>query len=466
MKNFKFLLAILILAGNFLIFDLSPKPAQAIVVCDILTLDSPNGGETWNSGVSNNITWSIVDQGNPYNGIDVYYSTDSGATFPNLIVSNTANDGQYEWNTPTGINSSTVRIQVVGRQIPNVFCDQDAIAGTDQSDADFTISDPFANRKDTMTDSTINSDSEHNIEYGILSATNIVDGSMKVTFPAGFVLTGVAAGDVTVSGGDVTWGAETINAGTRTMVVPFTGTLNSADGKIDITFAGANLINNPPTVGEYRINVSTHTTADGTGTAIEDNPISVYITESVTVTATVPNSLTFTISPVASGQTVNSNTTTVASTAAAINFGTFTVAGSAIAAHDLLVSSNATNGFMVTTEANQTLTSAAPDTISHFTGTNTSPLSWSSPPGGGTEGYWGYTTEDTTLGTGTPNRFAGNLWAGHTTTPFEIFYHDGPTDSTGAGQGTTRIGYQLEITNNQPSGVYNSLVTYICTPTY
>jgi len=466
MKKFQLWLAMLFLVtGSFLIFEPLPA-ARAIIVCDGITLDQPNGGETWVSGATQNITWTITDNSNPYTGIDIFYSTDSGGTFPNSIVGNTANDGQYEWLVPTGINSSNVQIQLVGRQAPNNGCDQDSFNGTDQSDGDFTISDPATNISDTMTDSTISSSSGHKIEYGIISTIPITDGSIKITWPAGFNLTGVTASDLTISGGDVLWGVPAINAGSRTAVFPFTGILDSADGKITINFIGPNYITNPATAGEYRLEFTSHTTSNGTGTPVEDRTFSVAITEAVVVTATVPNSLTFTVIGVAGGQSVNGETTTTASTSTTVSFGTFTTAGSAISAQDLQVSSNATNGFTVTTQANQTLTSSAFDTISHFTGTNASPSSWTTPPGGGTEGYWGYTTEDFTLGTGIASRFNANLWAGHSTIPYEVFYHDGPTDGTGAGQGITRVGYQMEITNNQPSGIYNASITYICTPTY
>ncbi|MBU0647732.1 hypothetical protein KJ855_00975, partial [Patescibacteria group bacterium] len=184
-----------------------------------------------------------------------------------------------------------------------------------------------------------------------------------------------------------------------------------------------------------------------------------------TVTASVPSTLTFTISPVSSGQTVNAATTTINTDSTNVNFGTFSGSATSIGAHDLTVHTNATDGFVVTLQASGNLASAA-DYISYFTGTNTAPTTWISPPGSGTEGYWGYTTDDSTLGTGTPARFIANKWAGPSTSPFEILYHNDVTDGSDTGTGATRLGYQLELTGLQSAGVYSTDLILICTATY
>jgi hypothetical protein len=61
-----------------------------------ITVTSPNGGEVWAKGSTENITWtSSGEVGN----VRIYYSTDNGFNWA-TIVSSTANDGTYPWNLP------------------------------------------------------------------------------------------------------------------------------------------------------------------------------------------------------------------------------------------------------------------------------------------------------------------------------------------------------------------------------
>ena len=89
-----------------------------------ITVSSPNGGEQWEVGSTQTITW--VSSDNPDN-VDIEYSTDNGATWQ-IIAANTADDGSEPWlipNTPS--NEVLVRVSdIIG--VP-----------TDQSDGVFTI---------------------------------------------------------------------------------------------------------------------------------------------------------------------------------------------------------------------------------------------------------------------------------------------------------------------------------------
>ncbi len=206
---------------------------------------------------------------------------------------------------------------------------------------------------------------------------------------------------------------------------------------------------------------------DGVGdnqiwTAVETNQDS--IASNTNVTATVPSYMVFTVYGINSG-TVNGTPVNIVSAPTDVNFGIINGANNRVAAQELEVRTNASGGYTVTIQYTANLSSGI-DTINNFTGTNTAPAPWNTPPGSGTEGYFGYTTEDFTLGTGIPDRFSTNLWSGFTSAPLEVMYHNTPVDGTIAGIGVTRIGYQLEITNFQPSGTYTSDVTYICTPVY
>jgi hypothetical protein len=73
----------------------------SIVMPASITVTSPNGGETWEVGSEQKITWtSTGDVGN----IKIEYSPDSGLSWT-AIVTSTSNDGIYQWTVPA--NSST-----------------------------------------------------------------------------------------------------------------------------------------------------------------------------------------------------------------------------------------------------------------------------------------------------------------------------------------------------------------------
>ena len=63
--------------------------------------------------------------------VDLSYSIDGGATFPNVIATGEANDGTYAWTVPSTATTAA-RVKVVAH-------DAAANSGEDQSDADFTI---------------------------------------------------------------------------------------------------------------------------------------------------------------------------------------------------------------------------------------------------------------------------------------------------------------------------------------
>ncbi len=90
------------------------------------TVNSPNGGEVWTVTSAQNITWS---SSGTMLFAKIEYSTDGGATYPNLITSSTSNNGLYAWTVPDAV-SGQVRIRVSD---PN---DSDA---SDESNANFRI---------------------------------------------------------------------------------------------------------------------------------------------------------------------------------------------------------------------------------------------------------------------------------------------------------------------------------------
>lgn len=215
----------------------------------------------------------------------------------------------------------------------------------------------------------------------------------------------------------------------------------------------------------------------------EDARVKFAIIEGVVVTATVDAILEFTISGVNAGTTTKNTTTNVTSTPTAIAFGTLPLTpSSTIAAQDLGVRTNASEGFFVYVFQDQDLTSAAGDKIHCFAdGTCvswSSTQAWSAPSGNlddeKTWGHFGFTSEDTrvqtdgtcsTSTTGTYGATTDNKWAGFSgTSQAPVMCYPRPFDSNQGGK--IRVGYQVEITALQPAGEYTNTLTYIATPTY
>jgi hypothetical protein len=71
-------------------FTITPAPSGAI------TVTSPNGGEVWAKGSTENITWTTSGE---VGNARIFYSTNDGFNWT-TIVSSTANDGSYAWKLP------------------------------------------------------------------------------------------------------------------------------------------------------------------------------------------------------------------------------------------------------------------------------------------------------------------------------------------------------------------------------
>ncbi|MFA4931185.1 MAG: hypothetical protein WC570_04965, partial [Patescibacteria group bacterium] len=184
------------------------------------------------------------------------------------------------------------------------------------------------------------------------------------------------------------------------------------------------------------------------------------IDEGTTVTASVPSLLTFSIDGVAAGNACanSGGNASVTTTATTIPFGVYSGAQTKIACQTLTVSTNATDGYVVTVQQNQDLTSAGSDIIAKFSGTYAVPIIWTNPPGSGTNSYFGFTTDDTDYSAFQSNKyskFAANI------TPYAIALGTQPVVDE-----ANVISYQLEVNNLQEAGIYTNTVMYIATAVY
>jgi subtilisin family serine protease len=95
-----------------------------------VTVVRPNGGEIFYAFTQDTIRWVATDNIGVV-GVDLYYSTDGGSTYPYTIATGEPNDGFYIWSVPSG-NSTTCKVRVVAY-------DAASNQGSDTSDNNFTI---------------------------------------------------------------------------------------------------------------------------------------------------------------------------------------------------------------------------------------------------------------------------------------------------------------------------------------
>jgi beta-lactamase superfamily II metal-dependent hydrolase len=96
----------------------------------VVDLTSPDGGETWKAGSSHAITWTATDAVG-VTGVTLAYSTDGGASFPDVIATGLANSGSYAWTVPAA-STAAAKVRVIAQ-------DAAGNAGRDSSSAVFSI---------------------------------------------------------------------------------------------------------------------------------------------------------------------------------------------------------------------------------------------------------------------------------------------------------------------------------------
>jgi hypothetical protein len=308
-----------------------------------------------------------------------------------------------------------------------------------------------------------------------------VGQSIKITFDPGnstFDLGALANTEVTTSAsptnlsiitgacGAVTPNQVSINggisnaAGDKSITLTACGTV--ATGTKTVSFTN-NHVTNPSSPGTYKIVVGGSQTDSGTTL--------VAITNQVTLSAAVTTSFVFTVAGLASGQTVNGETTSTTTTASSIAFGYLASGTPVVGGQELTVLTNAVNGFVVTVKEDQNLTSSAGAQIYTFKdgGANSVPIVWSSPSASLgnslTYGHIGLTSDDADLNGG---EFSGTKYVGNFATGTRVvFSNAGAADATTQNVGKARVAYKIEITDLQAAGNdYSNHFIYVCTPTF
>ncbi len=306
---------------------------------------------------------------------------------------------------------------------------------------------------DTLSDSTPSATATHTVQFttgSALATSSYMEVTLVDDASWGDIATGTCPTNTTIS--------------TTTNTIRCTADTLLATGTYTIIIRN---VTNPSVTGAYQVNIDTKTSG---GTEIESANVQVYIVDSVTVSATVNSSLTFTVGALATSTVVNGATITRTSTANALAFGELSTAASSTMGHSLSVVTNAGSGFTVTVQQDGEMQTAAGATINSFNNSadgsgSTTPQTWVEPYGNlgddWTYGHMGLTTDDSDLG-------YGNLqYTGlNGTNPTTVLSHNGPADGTTQDVGYAKVAYTISITGLQEAGDYQSTLTYIVTPTY
>ncbi len=345
----------------------------------------------------------------------------------------------------------------------------------------------LANYKIQIGDSRSGAATSHTYTFDTPSTTGIktvnvqycTTASGTCTAPTGMVITatptlgtvtGIAGSTYSATGSSTTCTGSGNTDCTLTVTVT-TPTTQTAGSTVVIPVTAG--ITNPTTQNStYYARMTTNSSVP----AVIDGPnaaaFAVLSGTSIEVSATVDPNFAFSVTGVNGDGSATTNGATITSglntSANAIPFGILSTGTSKIAAQDITVTTNSQNGYTVTASHAATATDgplvSGTNDIDRFGSNNDAPAAWSAPAGtvaNTNTGFFGYTTDDATLCTGTAGRFQSNKWAGTTTTGQEVACNAGNVTAE-----TTRIGYQAQVNAVQPAGAYTGSVILIATPTY
>jgi hypothetical protein len=329
---------------------------------------------------------------------------------------------------------------------------------------------------DTLSDSAPSASANHTITFVTPSDVENTEDIVIDFQSAGFDLAGIGEEDIdllidgsnrTNADWSVSTSATAITISIDTGIIASSSTTTILVGT-HATNQGSpdSQIENPASEGSYEIGFTVGTDDSGW--------TRVVILSGVEVTAAVDTIFTFTVDGVPANTIFNGTATTTGATGSTtIPFGTLQAGVATTTAQELTVSTNAANGYTVTVQLDQALQSSTGADIDGFVeGSDTDdPTPWAVPtPTVGQDnsyGHWGFTSDDTDTNGVRTNEFAVGEYAAASTTPRVVLAHDGPTDGTGTGEGTTYVGYKVEINGLQEAGDdYTATLTYVATPTF
>jgi len=200
------------------------------------------------------------------------------------------------------------------------------------------------------------------------------------------------------------------------------------------------------------------------GGIIDTGVVTYTIVDAVTVTAKVDPTFTFVVAGVGAGTANNGISTSVASTANTLPFGSLTAGTQKYAAHALYVTTNTQSGYTVDAKMATQMTGVyTSNNIDPFVAAWTSPTTWTEPTGGtpnDNTGWIGGNTTDTDV-TGWSTEPTGKF--GSISSTAVIVSQKSSSDN---GLAPVYVTYAIEANVFQPSDSYQGTLIYNALPTY
>jgi hypothetical protein len=232
------------------------------------------------------------------------------------------------------------------------------------------------------------------------------------------------------------------------------------------TFVLSGLTNSSVADTAYVFKINTYANTDCSSSPIDNATVAFTNTSGSLLSATIDPTLSFSVNAMGQSAGCDGTTTTAASTATTIPFGTVSPGANGVVCQDLQAATNASGGYTIYLRYTGQPTSGGHQ-IADASGSNGSPTAFS---GAGTEAY-GYSTDDPSLstcgGSCSADRFTNydslghQGWAAASTSNAEVGYE-------AAGVNTTHyhIGHQVGVATTTFPGTYTTTVIYTCTPVY
>lgn len=329
------------------------------------------------------------------------------------------------------------------------------------------------NVSDTLSTVTTSASANHTIVLRTPTGAADTTDTITITFPAGFNMNTIAFDDVDLAwsaGSQANCTAPTYSNNATIAATPAAGTWGAAlSGQVlTLTAPSSAFATTITTNACVQIEIGTHATTGTTGNTQIINPgsansyeiavaglfgdtgsftVNIITDDSVDIAATVAQSLTFSISDTAIGFAgLNSGSARYAT-------GDSLGSGSETGAHDLIVGTNATNGYSLTASGT-TLTSGGGATVTAIGAANTASSA-------GTEQFG--------------MRFTATGGSGAVSAPYAAAgfafdtaaFPDQVATATGASSNTTYSArYLANIAANTDAGAYSATVTYVATANF
>lgn len=251
---------------------------------------------------------------------------------------------------------------------------------------------------------------------------------------------------------------------------------NTSDGLTSVSYRLDGITNpedelNDPTGMTFFVRISTHTSLDGTGSALDSGTVAAATNYAIELDGTMPESLVFCAGAdilVNGGQVPDCAT----ATAGTISFDRlFSPTDTAIAESEMAASTNAGFGYSIAVHGT-TLESGSNTIAAMSDGSDGPTTSIQGTPQFGLNLVENLTTADEVFGAAL-TQTGGILYTGAPAADYgtaESFkYADGDVVATSAGGSDAQIytvAYMANVPGSQPAGTYATTLTYICTPTF